>query len=175
MSEQNTSTPKVIFTAGQIQQRVAELAEIISADYRDKTIDVICLVNSASIFCADLVRHLTAPVRLHLMSFVNYSQGGPRGEVRITLDVAEPLHGREVLVVEGIVVSGRTPKYVLDVIGQRQPASVTLCALGRKPSQLVVDLPLKYVAFDLGEEVAVGYGVGSSEQKATPYIWKSEV
>jgi hypoxanthine phosphoribosyltransferase len=175
MFESHNHTPQIMFSSAQIHKRVVELAEIISADYQDKTIDVICLINSASIFCADLVRYLVPPVRLHHMSFVNYSQIASGGEVRITHDIAEPLHGREVLVVEGIVVSGRTPKYVLDVLGQRKPASVTMCALGRKPSQLVNDLPLKYVAFDLGEEVAVGYGVGSTEQKSTPYIWNSKV
>ena len=104
------------------------------------------------------------------MSFASYPQGNATGEVRITLDIAEPLYGRDVIVVEGIVVSGRTPQYVLDVLKLRQPSSLTLCALGRKSAQSVVDLPLKYVAFELGDEIAVGYGVGSGSEKALPHL-----
>jgi hypoxanthine phosphoribosyltransferase len=149
----------------QIQQRVDELAKQISADYEGNTLDVVCLINSASLFCADLVRKLTIPTRLHFLGFSSYSNGTRSGEVRITQDINEPLFSRHILVIEGIVVSGRTPRYVLDLIGLRQPESLTMCALGIKPSQLAVDLPLKYVAFELGSEVAVGYGIGSGLEK----------
>lgn len=148
-----------------IQQRVDELAKLISADYEGKTLDVICLINSASLFCADLVRKLSIPTRLHFLGFSSYSKGTHSGEVRITQDINEPMFARHVLVVEGIVVSGRTPRYVLDLIDLRQPQSLAMCALGVKPAQLCVDLPLKYVAFDLGSEIAIGYGVGSGPAK----------
>jgi hypoxanthine phosphoribosyltransferase len=75
-----------------------------------------------------------------------------------------------VLVVEGIVISGRTPRYVLDILTLRQPASLAMCALGMKPAQLSVELPLKYVAFELGPEIAVGYGVGSGLEKTLPHL-----
>ena len=149
----------------QIQQRVGELAKQISTDYEGKTLDVICLINSASLFCADLVRQLTIPTRLHFLGFSSYPTASLSGEVRITQDINEPLFGRHVLVVEGIIVSGRTPRYVLDLIGLRQPESLSMCALGVKPAQLSVDLPLKYIAFELGSEIAMGYGIGSGTQK----------
>jgi hypoxanthine phosphoribosyltransferase len=170
MLENRVLVSKLLFSEAQIGERVAELAAQISNDYQGKAVDVICLVNSASIFCADLVRKLTLPSRVHFMSFASYPQGNATGEVRITLDIAEPLYGRDVIVVEGIVVSGRTPQYVLDVLKLRQPSSLTLCALGRKSAQSVVDLPLKYVAFELGDEIAVGYGVGSGSEKALPHL-----
>jgi hypoxanthine phosphoribosyltransferase len=161
---------KVVASETQIQQRVHALAKQISDDYKGKEVDVICLINGASMFCADLVRQLTVPVRTHFLGIRSYSQGNVTGEVRITLDIEEPLHDRHVLMVEGIVVSGRTPRYVLDMLGLRQPASLALCALGIKPAQLSVKLPLKYVAFELGSEIAVGYGVGSGVEKTLAYL-----
>lgn len=154
-----------LVTAEKIEQRVRDLTNQINKDYTGLTLDIVCLVNSASFFCVDLIKNLRIPSRLHHMAFTSYPIGNESGEVRITLDVNEPLFGRHVLVVEGIVVSGRTPRYVLDSINLRQPASLALCALGVKASQLAVTLPLKYVAFELGPEIATGYGIGSGCEK----------
>lgn len=160
--------PDILISRSDIQERVRELGAAISADYRDRAIDIICLVNGASVFCADLARHITVPARQHFLCFTSYSKASSSGEVRITLDVTEPLEGRHVLVVEGIVVSGRTPSYVMDVLRRRRPASLALCALGKKPRSLAVDLTIDYFAFELGAEVAVGYGVGSGPEKSLP-------
>lgn len=164
----------IIIPEQQIQQRIDELAKQISVDYEGKTLDVVCLINSASLFCADLVRKLTIPAQMHFLGFSNYPKGTPSGEVRITQDINEPLFSRHVLVVEGIVVSGRTPRYILDLINLRQPESLTMCALGVKPAHLSVDLPLKYVAFELGSEIAVGYGIGSGPQKVLGSLVQGE-
>lgn len=161
---------KVLKDTQLIQQRIGDLAHQINTDYAGLTLDVVCLVNSASFFCTDLVRQLTIPARLHFLAFTSYASGNVTGEVRITQDVSEPLFARHVLVVEAIVVSGRTPRYVLDMLNLRQPASIALCALGVKPAQLTVDLPLRYVAFELSTEVAVGFGVGSGLQKVHPCL-----
>ena len=155
----------IIATKEQLNQRVCDLAAQISEDYAGKTLDVVCLINSSSVFCADLVRHLTINTRLHFFGFSSYSNANPSGEVRVTLDVNEPLYDRHVLVVEGIVVSGRTPRYVMDAMALRQPASLVMCALGVKAAQLSVSLPLKYIGFELGSEIAVGYGVGAADEK----------
>jgi hypoxanthine phosphoribosyltransferase len=155
----------IIITEEQIIERVNQLASEISIDYAGLTLDIVCLINSASIFTADLARKLSIPARLHFLGFNSYPNGNASGEVRITHDVNEPLFDRHVLVMEGIVVSGRTPRYVLDMLRLRQPASLALCALGIKPSQLAVELPLKYVGFELGQEIATGYGVGSGTEK----------
>jgi hypoxanthine phosphoribosyltransferase len=152
----------------QIEQRVKEMAENINKDYSGKTLDIVCFVNSASFFCIDLIREITIPTRLHYLSFSSYSTGNATGEVRINLDVGEPLNDCDVLLVEGIVVSGRSPKYIVDVIQQRKPASLNMCALGIKPKLLEMNLPLKYVAFELDSEIAVGYGIGGCEQKTNP-------
>ena len=157
---------KTIITEEKIQKRIAELAEKINEAYAGKTLDIIYFTSSSSMFCADLIRQLRIETRIHPLGFSNYPKANVSGEVRITLDVAEPLQSRHVLVLEGIVVSGRTPRFILDLIQLRQPESLVMCALGVKPEQLSVSLPLKYIAFELGSEILVGYGIGSGQAKA---------
>lgn len=161
---------QIIHGAEIIQARVSALAREISADYAGRELHIVCLINGAMTFCADLVRQITVPTYQHALGFSSYSGAPPSGEVRVTLDVAEPLLGQHVLVVEGIVVSGRTPKYVMDILRVRQPASMEMCALARKPNALAVDLEVRYVAFEFGEEVAVGYGVGKGPERAWPHL-----
>jgi hypoxanthine phosphoribosyltransferase len=162
-------TPQ-LFSAEQIEARLQDLAGQINADYAGRTVDIVYMLNGASIFTADLARHLTVPIRLHALGFSSYPAPNASGEVRLTLDVTEPLHSRDVLLVEGIIVSGRTPKYITDIFRLRQPASLALCALGVKPKALAVDLPVAYHAFSFGSEVVVGYGVGEGGEKALPYL-----
>jgi hypoxanthine phosphoribosyltransferase len=157
-----------LFSADQIQDRIAALARQIDHDYAGRSLDVVCLLNGASVFGSDLLRRLTVPTRMHPFGFSSYPAATASGEVRVTLDVTEPLLGRHVLVVEGI--SGRTPKFVTDLLRLRQPASLALCALGVKRQQLAVDLAVAYSAFDFGPEIVVGYGVGEGSEKALPYL-----
>jgi hypoxanthine phosphoribosyltransferase len=160
----------ILHDAEAIRARVADLARDITADYTGRELDVVCLINGASTFCADLVRQIGVPVRQHALGFSSYAGAPQSGEVRITLDVVEPLQDRHVLVVEGIVVSGRTPRYVIEMLRLRKPASLALCALGKKPNVLAVELDVHYVAFEFGNEIAVGYGVGKGPERAWPYL-----
>lgn len=155
----------VITSEEKIRERVVEVAKQISADYAGKTVDLVGMLNGASFFCVDLARQLTVPARLHWFGFTSYPQGNSTGEVRITLDVTEPLHGRDVILVEGIVVSGRTPKWLMDSFAMRQPKSLALCALGKKPKQITVDMPIRYCGFEFEDEMAVGYGIGGGTDK----------
>lgn len=161
---------KVIVAEDRVQARVRELAAQIAQDYQDRQLDVVCLINGGSTFCADLVRHVSVPMRQHYLGFSSYAKGNSSGEVRLTLDVTEPLQGRHLLIVEGIVVSGRTPLYVMDMLRLRQPASIELCALGIKRQMLAVDLAVRYAAFELGAEIAVGYGVGDGPHRVLPFL-----
>jgi len=163
-------TIPVIVDEAKLQVRVRELGEQISRDYAGKHLDVICTLNGAVTFTADLVRHLTIETTQHYLGFASYDKTGDSGEVRINLDITMPLQGRHVLVVEGAVVSGRTPRYITDVLRQRRPASIAMCALILKPRMLAVELPLKYVGFELGDEMAVGYGIGHGAHRALPYL-----
>ena len=160
----------IIIETEQIIKRVESLAKQINSDYAGKTLDLVCLVNSAQFFTTDLVKYLTVPTRLHYLGFTSYEEGNETGEVRLTSDVQEPLFGRDVLVIEAIVVSGRTPKYIIELLKNRKPSSLNLCALGSKPHLLSENLPLKYVAFELGKEILLGYGIGSGPEKTLPFL-----
>ena len=162
--------PTQLIPQDRLAERVAEIAASISRDYAGRELDLVYAINGASVFSADLARRLTVPARLHPLGFAAYAAAQPSGEVRITLDVAEPLSGRHVLLVEGIVVSGRTPKYLVDVLRLRQPASLAVCALGVKKRLLTADLTVEYSAFEFGDEIVVGYGVGSGSEKTLPFL-----
>jgi hypoxanthine phosphoribosyltransferase len=161
---------KSLHSQAQLAARVAAIGQQISFDYAGKTLDIVYLINGGSMLAADLMRSLTVPLRAFPLGFSSYAPPSPTGEVRVTLDVPEPLHGRHVLVVEGIVVSGRTPKYIMDMLRLRQPGSLEMCAIGVKTKAFKADLTVKYRGFDFGDEVVIGYGVGEGSEKALPYI-----
>lgn len=161
----------VVVTKKQISERVEVLAKQINLDYSGKTLDVVCLSNSALFYTLDIVKQLTIPTRLHFLGFSSYSEGNETGEVCITSDIKEPLFNKDILVFEGIVVSGRTPRFIIELLMKRKPASLSLCALGSKPHLLTENLPLNYTAFELGKEIVVGYGVGSKSEMAQPFLF----
>lgn len=161
---------KLLYSQEAIRERVASVARRISTDYAGRELDIVCLLNGASVFAADLMRHLEVPARLHQLGFTSYPELPKSGEVRITLDVAEPLQDRHVLVVEGIVVSGRTPRYLMDLLRLRRPASLEMCAVGTKPRLLAVELAVKYSLFEFGDEMAAGYGIGKGAERAQPHL-----
>jgi hypoxanthine phosphoribosyltransferase len=161
---------KSLHSQAAVADRVAALGRQISQDYAGKRLDVVYLLNGGSMLGADLLRALTVPLRAFPLGFSSYSPPSPTGEVRVTLDVPEALHGRHVLLVEGIVVSGRTPKYLMDMFRLRQPASLEMCALGVKTKAFKADFTVKYRGFEFGDEVVVGYGVGDGAEKAMPFL-----
>lgn len=159
-----------IVSEARIAERVAELGELISRDYAGRELDLVYAVNGASVFAADLARCLNVPARLHPLGFSSYPKAGPSGELRITLDVGEPLAGRHVLLLEGILVSGRTPAYLFEILRLRQPATLAAGALGAKRHLMTANLAVTYVAFEFGDEMVVGYGVGAGGEKTLPYL-----
>ena len=158
---------KVLIQAETLRQRLHIVAAEINSDYAGRQVDVICLTNSAITFTADLMRLLRIPARLQALAFTSYSPSPRSGEVRLTLDIVEPLEGRHVLVVEGMIVSGRTPLYLLNLLRLRQPASLELCAIGSKPAELAVELQIKYQLFEFGTEWVAGYGIGHGAERAS--------
>ena len=169
MNSMNVSS-RVVVSSDELRARILSLAQMINSDYAGREVDVVCLSNSATTFTSDLLRLLEVPTKLHLISFVSYTPAPTSGEVRVTLDVGEPLQGRHVLVVEGMVISGRTPLYLMNLLRLRQPASLELCAIGRKPSELAVDLSVKYCLFEFASEWVAGYGIGSGAEKGSPNL-----
>lgn len=155
-----------VIPAANIAKRLTELAGQIDRDYAGLELDIVYLMNGSSMFCADLIRKLKTPTRIYPMGFDSYDKANASGEVRVTLDIKAPLYGKHVLVLEGIVVSGRTPRYILDMLKLRQPSTIKMCVLGVKTHMLKESLPLQYVGFELGEEFLSGYGIGAPEEKA---------
>jgi hypoxanthine phosphoribosyltransferase len=149
-----------------LQQRVVELGQAISADYRGKDLVLVCVLKGGTAFLTDLMRQLTIPHEIDFMAISSY--GGQRtessGVVRIMMDLHANIAGRDVLLVEDIVDSGRTMDYLLRMLAAREPASLRVCTLLNKPSRRVVDVPLDYVGFDIPDEFVLGYGLDFDEK-----------
>lgn len=165
--------PPVLISEDDIQVRVAELAAEVSADYSDKgDIVLVGVLKGAFIFLADLSRRLTIPRTIEFIAVSSYATGSvASGAVRLVMDVRGNIENRHVLIVEDIVDTGHTLKYLIGVLGSHRPASIRTCALLHKPSRAEVEVPIDYVGFGIGDEWVVGYGLDYAERDRTlPYI-----
>ncbi|HTH66282.1 MAG TPA: hypoxanthine phosphoribosyltransferase [Gemmatimonadales bacterium] len=165
--------PPVLLSADRIAARVAELATQISGDYAG--VDDLLLVGvlrGAFIFLADLSRRLTVPRSVDFVALSRYEHGStPTGEVRLIMDLRVPITGRHVLLVEDIVDSGGTLDYLTRTLRARNPASLRICTLTRKPDRAPPGLRIDYVGFDIPDQWVVGYGLDYCNQLRTlPYI-----
>ncbi len=165
--------PKVLIPTDTIAQKVAELAARISQDYaRRQPLLLIGVLKGSFIFLADLSRRITIP---HAVDFIALSSYGnttkSTGEVRLILDLRQPISGKHVLIVEDIVDTGHTLAYLSHLLGAREPASLETCTLVHKPSRREVEVKLDYVGFDIPDKWVVGYGLDYADQFRTlPYI-----
>jgi hypoxanthine phosphoribosyltransferase len=151
--------------ADALQGRVSELAQEISRDYRDRDLLLVCVLKGAVFFASDLMRQIEIPCELDFMAVASYgSATDSSGVVRIIKDLDAPIEGRNVLIVEDIVDSGLTLQYLLRSLGARNPGSVEVCALLTKPERLKVDLPVRYVGFEIANRFAIGYGLDHDER-----------
>ncbi|MCR5594550.1 MAG: hypoxanthine phosphoribosyltransferase [Lachnospiraceae bacterium] len=163
---------EIMLTEEEVDNRIREIGEQISRDYQGKTVHLICVLKGGSFFMTELAKRITVPVSLDFMSVSSY--GGSTkssGVVRIVKDLDEPLEGKDVLVVEDIVDSGRTLSYLLDMLRDRGPASVKLCTLLDKPERRVVEVNVDYTGFQIPDEFVVGYGLDYDQRyRNLPYI-----
>jgi hypoxanthine phosphoribosyltransferase len=164
--------PPVLISEADIRQRVAELAEKISADYADaEEIVLIGVLKGAFIFLADLSRQLTIPRMIEFIAVSSYGAGSTSGAVRLVLDVRGSIEGRHVLIVEDIVDTGNTLSYLIGILESHGPASIKTATLLHKAHRAEVDVGIDYVGFDIGDDWVVGYGLDYGEQNRTlPYI-----
>lgn len=151
----------VLISEDEIRAKVDEIAGRIDCDYRDAgEILLVGVLRGAFIFLADLCRRLSVPVKIDFIALSSY---GPSletsGAVRLVMDLRSDIAGRHVLVVEDIVDSGYTMRYLLDALAARRPASLKVCSLVRKPQRLQVDVAVEYLGFDLPDVWVVGYGL----------------
>lgn len=164
--------PKILIPEVRLQARLAELAQEINNDYRGKDITVICVLKGSFIFFSDLIRKLDLRLTCEFLGVSSYANKMvSSGEVKITLDINEPLENKHVLVVEDIVDSGLTLSYIMNSLRARKPASIKTCSLLFKPESLKTDIGVDYVGFKVGREFVVGYGIDAAgKHRGLPYI-----
>jgi len=151
---------EVLVEAEDLQRRVGELAAEISRDYEGRDLVLVGVLKGAVFFVADLMRSLEVPCELDFMAVTSYgSATDSSGVVRILKDLDSSIEGREVLIVEDIIDSGLTLHYLIRNLRARNPASLEVCALLTKPERRRVDLPIRYVGFEIPNRFAIGYGL----------------
>lgn len=169
--------PKSLISEARIAARVDELAAQISADYADSSeVYLIGVLRGAFIFLADLSRRLTVEHHVDFIALSSYGDTSTsRGAVRLIMDVRTDLEGRHVLIVEDIVDTGHTLKYLHETLAARHPASLRSVALVRKPDRAEVDVHIDYLGFDIPDVWVVGYGLDLADRHRTlPYIGQVE-
>ena len=155
----NGKTFKISIPEAEIKKRVKEVAEQISSDMAGKNPLLLGVLNGAFIFAADLIREMTIPCEISFVKLASYQGTTSTGKVTEVLGINEDLTGRDIIIVEDIVDTGLTMKRMIESLGTRNPASVSVCALLVKPDKLQVDLDLKYVALRIPNEFILGYGL----------------
>ncbi len=164
---------RILVDEDNLQARVRELGQAISADYTDRDLILICVLKGGVAFLTDLMRHITIPHEIDFLAISSYGTGQREstGAVRLLMDLKADIAGRDVLIVEDIVDSGQTMDYLLRTMEARLPASLRICTLLSKPSRRVVDIPLDYVGFEIPNEFVLGYGLDLDEKyRNLPYV-----
>jgi hypoxanthine phosphoribosyltransferase len=160
VSEADGAIGETLVAADDLERRVRELGAQISRDYEGRDLVMIGVLKGAVLFIADLMRELDVPCEIDFMAVSSYgSATDSSGVVRILKDLDAAIDGRDVLVVEDIVDSGLTLHYLLKNLRAREPRSLEVCALLTKPERRRVDLPIRYVGFEIPNRFVVGYGL----------------
>jgi hypoxanthine phosphoribosyltransferase len=154
---------ETLVTETEIQAKVAELGRRISGDYRGKELLLIGLLRGAIVFLSDLMRAIDIPVQLDFIGISSYGASTESGAVRLVMDLETDIAGRDVLIVEDIVDTGKTLSYLVETLKARQPASLRICALLDKPERRQVLIDVDYVGFEIPDKFVVGYGLDFAE------------
>jgi hypoxanthine phosphoribosyltransferase len=163
---------EILVQADELQHRVRQLGEEITIDYAGRDLLLVGVLKGAVFFVADLMRQLEVHCAIDFMAVASYgSSTDSSGVVRILKDLDASIEGRDVLIVEDIVDSGLTLNYLLRTLRARNPASLEVCALLTKPERLKVELPIRYVGFEIPNEFAIGYGLDHGERyRNLPFV-----
>jgi len=161
-----------LFSAEQLQARVAELGARIDADYNGRPLHLVAVLRGATTFLADLSRVMQTPLTYDFIAVSSYEGTTSSGVVKLTKDLDESVESRHVIVVEDIIDSGLTLNYIRENLRSRKPASLALCALLDRPHRRKVDLKLDYVGFTIPDKFVVGYGLDFEQKwRQLPDIW----
>jgi hypoxanthine phosphoribosyltransferase len=150
---------EVLIPEADLQARVRTLGAEITRDHAVRPLVVVGVLKGSFIFLADLVRAIDLPITIDFIGISSYQGTHSTGVVQITSDLTRPIEGKDVLLVEDIVDTGLSMRYLLDNLATRRPASVKVCALLEKPARAVVKVPIDYRGFEIGDEFVVGYGL----------------
>jgi hypoxanthine phosphoribosyltransferase len=162
----------VLIDETSLQSRIAALGDEISADYQHRDLLLIGVLKGAVFFMSDLMRHLTIPCEIDFMAISSYGDStDSSGVVRILKDLDINIEGRDVLVVEDIIDSGLTLSYLMRNLEAREPASLEICALLTKPDRREIEVPVRYVGFEIPNRFVIGYGLDFAERyRNLPYV-----
>ena len=171
-AELERGVAEVLIEEDRLRSRVVELGEEISADYAGRDLLLIGVLKGAVFFMADLMRTLTIPCEIDFMAISSYgAQTDSSGVVRILKDLDINIEGRHVLVVEDIIDSGLTLSYLIRNLEAREPASLEICALMTKPDRREIEVPVRYVGFEIPNRFVIGYGLDFAERyRNLPYV-----
>ncbi len=158
--DSDTAIGRILISEDELARRIRELGAEVSRDYAGKDLLLLAVLKGAVFFLSDFMRELSIPAEVDFMAIASYgSATKSSGVVRLLKDLDEPIEGRDVLVVEDIVDTGLTLRYLLDILEDRRPRSLEVCALLSKPEAHVVEVPVRYVGFEIPNEFVVGYGL----------------
>ena len=171
-TELERAVGEILIDSDGLRARIAELGEEISAAYEGKDLLLIGVLKGAVFFMADLMRHLTVPCEVDFMAISSYGAAtDSSGVVRILKDLDINIEGRDVLVVEDIIDSGLTLSYLMRNLEAREPASLEICALLTKPDRREIEVPVRYVGFEIPNRFVIGYGLDFAERyRNLPYV-----
>lgn len=163
---------RVMISEEEIDAKIREIAAQITKDYEGKEVHLVCILKGSIFFTCELAKRIDLPVTLDFMSVSSYGDGTEStGRVKIVKDLDENIEGKEVIVVEDIVDTGRTLYHLMEVLRVRKPASLKLCTLLNKPSRRVVEVDVDYTGFSIPDEFVVGYGLDFAQKyRSLPYI-----
>ncbi len=156
----------------EVNVKIKELGRKISEDFAGQEVHLICILKGSIFFVCELAKRITLPVTIDFMQVSSYgAETKSSGVVRLSKDLDEPLQGKNVIIVEDIIDSGRTLNHLVNLLGQRHPKSMTICTLLDKPSRRVVEVDVKYTGFQIPDAFVVGYGLDYDQRyRNLPYI-----
>lgn len=163
---------RVMLSEEEVGRKIKEMGARISEDYKGKEVHLVCVLKGGVFFTCELAKRITVPVSLDFMSVTSYGDDTKSsGAVKIVKDLDEPLEGKDVLIVEDIIDSGRTLSYLIEMLRQRKPGSLRLCTLLDKPDRRIKEVKVDYVCFTIPDEFVVGYGLDYAQKyRNLPYI-----
>jgi len=162
----------VLISEEELEKRICEMAEQINKDYAGKSVHLICILKGSIFFTCDLSKRISLPVTFDFMSVSSYGDATESsGRVKIVKDLDESIEGKDVIIIEDIIDSGRTLSYLIDLLKVRKPASLKLCTLLDKPERRVTDVHVDYTGFQIPDKFVIGFGLDYIQKyRNLPYI-----